>query len=493
MIRTTIKTAGTVLLLTAALGCNKIIQTEPAQSISSEIALTSSTGVSSLINSIYAAYRGLTTTNVIYPEILADNLINTINNNNTYRNQELNNHGFGTGQWTTNYSIINRANLVIDAVDSKIIKDVTEANANLYKGEALFLRAWSYLLLATSFSYQPGKEINDWKLGVPLILKPTKNVEDVTYPARNTNVEVYTQIKKDLTDAIALLNNTARAEKAYASKAAAQALLNRVHLYLNEWDAVITTGNDVLATTSINGKTTRVETTGANLISGWRTHKDKPESIFEITFTTAENLGGSSLQSWFTIYPKPVNSTCSGNPTRASFADLTIPTALLDLYEATDIRKTTLIEGPYCKLGQSGLYFSNKYSGTGGTFGLDNVTIIRTSEILLNRAEAYARKNQLDKAAADINIIRTRAGINAYSEVGQTQQQVIDAVLLQRRLELAFEGHRWYDLLRLQQDVIKPAGGLATGNVLYNDYRILSSIPAADIDVNRDLKQNPGY
>lgn len=493
MIRTTIRTAGTVLLLTAALGCNKTIQTEPAQSISSEIALTSSTGVSSLVNSIYSAYRGLMTTNVIYPEILADNLINTINNNNTYRNQELNNHGFGTGQWTTNYSIINRANLVIDAVDSKIIADVTEANANLYKGEALFLRAWSYFLLAISYTYQPGKEVNDWKQGVPLILKPTKNVEDVTYPARNTNAEVYTQIKKDLTDAIALLNNTARAEKAYASKAAAQALLNRVHLYLNEWDAVITTGNDVLATATINGKATRVETTGTGLVNSWRTHKDKSESIFEITYTTAENPGTGSLQSWFTIFPKPVNSTCTGNPTRASFADLTIPTALLDLYEATDIRKTTLIEGPYCKLGQSNLYFSNKYSGTGGTFGLDNVTIIRTSEVLLNRAEAFARTNQLDKAAADINVIRVRAGLSTFSEAGLNQQQVIDAVLLQRRLELAFEGHRWYDLIRLQQDVIKPAGGLATGNVLYNDYRILSSIPSADIDINKELKQNPGY
>jgi hypothetical protein len=152
-----------------------------------------------------------------------------------------------------------------------------------------------------------------------------------------------------------------------------------------------------------------------------------------------------------------------------------------------------LVEGPYCKLGQSNLFFSNKFSGTSGTFGLDNVTIIRTSEVLLNRAEAYARTNQLDKAVTDVNVIRTRAGLTALDYTTLNQQQVIDAVLLQRRLELAFEGHRWYDLIRLQQDVNKAAGSLASGTVAYTDFRILSALPTTEIDNNSNLKQNPGY
>jgi starch-binding outer membrane protein, SusD/RagB family len=473
--------------------CNKAIQTEPVQSISADIALTSTTGVNSLINSIYSSYRGLAVSGVLWPELLADNLINTINNNNTYRNQELNNQGFGTGNWATNYGIINRTNLVIDAVDANLITDVTEAKAKQFKGEALFLRAWSYFMLATSYSYLPGKEINGFTAGVPLILTPTKSVGDVTFPARATNAEVYTQIKADLVEAINLLDNTARAEKAYASKAAAQALLSRVHLYLDEWASAITVSGQVLATTNVNSKATRVEPTGAGLVQSWRTHKDKTESIMEITYTTAENPGTASLQSWLTIFPKPVNATCTGNATRASFADLTIPTTLLNLYPATDVRKTTLIEGPYCKLGQSNLYFSNKFSGTGGAFGLDNVTIFRTSEVLLNRAEAYARTNQLDLAIDDVNVIRVRAGNPALVKGSLTQQALVDAILVERRLELAFEGHRWYDLLRNKQDITKAPGGVASGIVGYNDYRILSSIPAADIDVNKSLTQNPGY
>ncbi len=474
-------------------GCDKTIETEPVQSISAEIALTSTTGVSALLNSVYSSYRGIATVGVLYPELLADNLINTINNNNTYRNQELNNHGFGTGQWNTNYGIINRSNLIIDAINTGIVADITEANAKLYNGEALFLRAWAYFNLITAYGYIPGKEINGWTEGVPLILTPTKSVQDVTYPSRSTNAQVYTQIKKDLTDAIVLLTNTSRSEKAYISKAAAQALLSRVHLYLDEWDGVITTATEVLNTATVNGKITRVETTGTGLVSHWRTHKDKSESIFELTFASNENPGTGSLQSWLTIYPAPVNATCTGNPTRASFADLHIPTSLLDLYDVADVRRVTLIEGPYCKLGQSGLFFSNKYSGTGGTFGLDNITIFRTSEILLNRAEAYARDNQLDKAAADVNIIRIRAGLIPLDETVLSQQELIDAILLERRLELAFEGHRWYDLIRLKQDVVKAAGSLASGNVAYSDYRILSSVPTAEIDINDNLKQNPGY
>jgi len=482
--------ASAISLLTA---CNKTIETEPVQSIGADIALTSTTGVNGLLNSIYSLYRGIVTTGVIYPEVLADNLINTINNNNTYRNQELNNSGTGTGQWAVHYNIINRCNLIIDAVDNNIIADVTEAKAKLFKGEALFLRGWAYFGLITAYGYQPGKEVNGWKEGVPIVLKGTKAVTDVTYPARNSNVEVYAQIKKDLADAASILDNTSRPEKGYASKAAAEALLSRVHLYTDQWQDVITTASNVLNTTTINGKATRVETTGAGLVSNWRSFKDKSESIFDIVFAANENLGTGSLQAWFTIYPKPVNSTCNGNPTRASFADLFVPTSLLNLYEATDIRKTALIEGPYCKLGQSDLFFSNKFSGTGGTFGLDNVTIIRTSEILLNRAEAYARTNQPDKAIADVNVIRTRAGLTALDHTVLSQQQVIDEVLLQRRLELAFEGHRWYDLIRLQKDVNKAAGSLASGTVTYTDFRILSALPTTEIDNNSNLKQNPGY
>ena len=480
-------------------GCEKILITEPAQSISPEVALTSTSGVSALLNSIYTDFGGagnLGRDRILIPEVIADNVINTTSNNNSYRNQESNQPGTTVGNWSANYNTIFKTNLIIDAVDNGILQGASAAQSNLYKGEALFFRALSYFQLITSYAYVPGTEVNNFNLGVPIITAPTKGLSDVTFPARNTNVEVYNLIKADLTAAIAILNNTGRPDKAYLSKAVAQALLSKVHLYLKEYDASIATATDVINTTTVNTKSTVITRTGTELVNMWRTYKDKSESLWQISKNQPDNFGGASLQSWFSIYPRPLNSGSTGNPARVSFADLRVAPLLYDLYNNNDIRKTTLIEGPFTKLGQGGLYFSNKYSGTGGIAGLDDIVVLRTSEVLLNRAEAYARKGDAAStlnAINDINIIRIRSGLTALLPF-TTNAAVLVEVLLQRRLELAFEGDRWFDLVRRGVNVTKQPGGLSSEQFLsFDDRRILAQIPIAQIDVNINLKQNPGY
>lgn len=479
--------------------CKKLLTTEPKQSISPEIALTSSTGVNALLNSIYTSFGasgnyGLS--RILLPELLADHVINTSTNNNSYRTQEANQVGTTLGNWSDNYSQIFRANLVIDAIDNGILVDASADNKNLYKGEALFFRALAYFQLITSYGYIPGNEVGGWKLGVPIITKPSKTLEEVEYPARSTNEEVYALIKSDLTAAIGLLNNTARPSKAYVSRAAAQSLLSRVSLYTLDLDATISNSTAVLNTTSINTKQTNVAATGADLVTMWRTYKDKSESIWQISKNPADNLGGGSLQAWFSIYPKPINNSCTGNPARISLSDLRVAPAFYASFAANDIRRTQLIDGPWCKAGQTGLFYSNKYSGTGGENGLDDIVVFRTSEILLNRAEAYARKADAASVAlaiADINLIRTRAGLTALP-LSTTAANVLTDVLAQRRFELAFEGHRWMDLVRIKANIPKdPAALYAIAGVDYTDRRILAQIPTAQIDVNKSLVQNPGY
>ena len=491
------------VLLLCAVACTKILETEPRQSISADIALTSKTGVNSLLNSTYSIYRGATIygrDRIILPDLLADNLFNTTSNNNSWRNQEANQLNTGVGDWADDYSIILRSNLIIDAVDKNTITDATADDKTLFKGEALFFRALAYFELGNAYGYLPGKEVNNWKLSVPLILTPTRSLEDVTFPERATNDTVYAQVTKDLLASIGLLKNSSngRSGKAYVSKAAAQALLSRVYLYLDKWSDVIAPSTEVLTTTTINTKAVTLAITGAGLVNMWREAKDKSEGIWELSYLTGDNLGTASVRSWLSIYPKPLYATCDApagqpaNPARSSFADLRISTVLLGLYNSTDIRRAQLVEGPYCKLGQTGLYFSNKFSGTGGDPYLDNIMAFRISEVLLNRAEAYARTGNLPLAKADLDVIRTRAGLTAYT-LG-SQGDLIAEILLQRRLELAFEGHRWFDLIRLKQDIPKVPGGLASFSVLeYTDRRILTPIPSAQIDVNAKLKQNPGY
>jgi hypothetical protein len=490
--------------LFATVSCKKMLVTEPKQSISPEIALTTSTGVNALLNNIYTSFGGSGNyglARILSPEVLSDNVINTSTNNNSYRTQEANQVGSTLGNWDANYGQIYRANLVIDAVDNGILQGASDANKSMFKGEALFFRALAYFQLAISYSYIPGNEVAGFTKGVPIILKPTKTLDEVEFPERSSNVQVYTQIKTDLTTAIGLLNNTGRASKAYISKAAAQALLSRVSLYTLDLDATISNATAVLTTNSINGKTTSVAQTGTELITMWRTYKDKSESIWQISKNSQDNLQTGSIQAWFSIYPKPVNATCvvggtNGNPARVSFADLRVAPSFYALFDNNDIRKTQLIEGPYCKSGQTGLYYSNKYNGTGGENGLDDIVVFRTSEILLNRAEAYARKGDagsLVNAINDVNVIRTRAGLTALS-LSTNAADALNEILLQRRLELGFEGHRWYDLVRTKSNIVKdPAALYATAPVDYTDRRILAQIPTAQIDVNPKIVQNPGY
>jgi hypothetical protein len=487
--------------LLATFSCKNMLETEPKQSISPEIALTTSSGVNALLNNVYTSFGGsgnLGLARILSPEVLADNVINTSTNNNSYRTQEANQVGTTLGNWDANYSQIYRANLVIDAVDNGILQGASAAEMSTFKGEALFFRALAYFQLAISYSYIPGNEVNGWNKGVPLVLTPTKSLEEIVYPERGTNVQTYAQIKADLTNAITALTNTSRPSKAYVSKAAAQALLSRVSLYTLDLDATIANANAVLGTASINGKPTSVATTGAALVTMWRTYKDKSESIWQISKNSPDNLTTNSVQAWFSIYPKPINNTCTGNPARISFADLSVAPAFYASFDPADIRKTQLIDGPYCKSGQLGLYYSNKYSGTGGENGLDDIVVLRTSEVLLNRAEAYARKGDVTSVAnaiADVNVIRTRAGLTAIS-LATPAAAVLTEVLAQRRFELAFEGHRWYDLVRTKSNITKdPSSLYATAAVDYTDKRILAQIPTTAIDTNPNLKnvQNPGY
>ena len=111
------------------------------------------------------------------------------------------------------------------------------------------------------------------------------------------------------------------------------------------------------------------------------------------------------------------------------------------------------------------LWWSTKFNSWGGQFGLDDIPLIRISEIYLNRAEAYAHTDVPDSG-------------------------VLEEVLLQRRIELAFEGHRFFDLKRLGKDIARPAG---MPTIPYDDYRVVASIGTSELDVNTLLVNNPGY
>ncbi|HYE55335.1 MAG TPA: RagB/SusD family nutrient uptake outer membrane protein, partial [Chitinophagaceae bacterium] len=161
---------------------------------------------------------------------------------------------------------------------------------------------------------------------------------------------------------------------------------------------------------------------------------------------------------------------------------------LLNDFYPGDLRRSVLIKET--KKGTQTVYYTLKWPGAKGAFGLDDIMIIRISEVYLNRAEARAMQSGKEALALqDLNRIHERAGLAPL--VGLTGQALIDAIQRERRLELAFEGHRLYDLLRWGRDVIKTP---AVASLDWDDYRLIAPIPQGEIDVNPNLNpQNPGY
>lgn len=458
-----------------ASSCKKILNTEPKQSISSEGALREIAGVQGLLTNIYSNVLGSANFGrdiFIKSETMSDNCRITTSNSNRFiaeYNNTLRSHFL---EFSTFYPIINKCNLVIDNIDG-VIDGNAERKAAI-KGQALFIRAWLYFTLANEFGYNPKHIPGDFDLGVPIVLKGVSSVSGVTMPARSKNSEVYTQVLKDLDDAIALLtnpNNTSA--KVIAGKAAAQALKSRVALYNEQWQSVIDN-----ATQAIDANVGTFVSTAT--VAGYASifnQKNSPESIFELNIDLSESLGTSSLQN---IYQRLGNLSTSNS----GYGDIVPSDNLLAAYEAGDNRKAATLV-PIVKAGEP-VFWVQKYPGSGGTYGLDNIRILRVSEMYLNRAEAYAHLGQDQLARDDVNKIRVRAGLQATDATGQA---LLEIIIKERRIELAYEGDRWFDMVRRGQDIVKP-----NGTVLYaTDPRILAPIPQAQLDVNSNLIQNPGY
>lgn len=472
--------------------CKDLLDIDPRQSVDTSVALNSQENINAAITDVYVSLKSV--------EIYGRDLLSTTESlgddsriinraGGRYVNQAsnvINNH---IGGWATYYSAINKANLVLTALAADAQKTEAERifpiarNAEL-EGELKFLRALLYFNLARTYAFEPKAIIAAIdKGGVPILLDGVNEVSKVTYPERASVDAVYAQIYKDLTDAVAKSSTAGAPNK--ATKAAANALFARVALYNEDWANAVKYSTDALA-----GGVGRF-VSSSEYVASWRANSH-PESIFEVLFQTRqENIGvNESIQSAYTTIGSVAEATAlsASRPTTlppASGWGAVVPTtALLALYDSIDVRK-----GLY----QLGLNRSNtittectKFLGKSGIVYMDNVPVIRVSELYLIRAEAYAKQDKLVESLADVNRIRTRAGIAV--STAATSTALLTEIEKQRRLELAFEGHRWFDLKRNKKDVVK-----STGNVPYGDARILAPLPTSEILVNPKLVQNAGY
>lgn len=423
--------------------CDSPLDTNPTASIDAETALNTPRGIELGVTGAYQALQAgslYTRDNLVYPDLYADNLDFT-GTFQTDRSVSLRNvpasSGVVIGIWTAAYDGINRANNVLAAIPT--VSGLSAEDASVYRGEVLFIRALNYFAMLR------------WFGGVPILTEPSKGVGPESLVSRNTATEVYAFIEQDLEEAVTLLP-TGRVT-GRATQGAANALLARIYLEEGKHAQARDKAAAVLNNAAYS--------LAANYSENFDDH-DSSESIFALQYSINNQ---NSLAFWF--FTQNLGGRWGFSPSLN----------LYNAYEAGDIRRDVSIAL------DDGDRYCNKYFRIAN--GDDHVTVLRLAEMRLIRAEANARLNA-DPAVvrADINAVRSRAGLAALPTTVTDQTALLDAVLQERRVEFAMEGHRFFDLRRL---------GRAQQVLNISTDRLLFPIPQPERDVNPNLTQNPGY
>ncbi|MFA6769854.1 MAG: RagB/SusD family nutrient uptake outer membrane protein [Bacteroidales bacterium] len=413
---------------------------------------------------------------ITLPEVLGDNVKLSISASR-YKNQYSFQPRAQIDIWTTAYSQIGSLNEAI--VNLNKLDQGPKVKAVL--GEAQFLRAFNYFYLAMTYSRVPAYLVGGFDLCVPLILEPFYNsggnISETASEPRSTVTAVWNQIEADLKDAFANLeNNDAGMAPARISAIGVKAFMSRFYLYKEDWQNSVDAATYVINNSSIpvyTGAYREIFSKGA-------------ESLFQLVYTTSDNLGSSSLQAMYGTYDDGFRDADGfGNGKGSGEANLSLSNEFMAAIDQTNDTRFTVTR----KVRESGqeLWWTTKYNSWGGIFGLDNIPLIRISEVYLNRAEAYAQLKSYDLSRADVNHVRTKRNIG---ETVATNANLLNEVLLQRRLELAFEGHRFFDMKRMGKPITRPDG---SPTIPYEDYRVVAPIGVTELDVNKKLVNNPGY
>jgi len=376
-----------------------------------------------------------------------------------------------------------RCNIILQKVPDM---NIDENLKNRIIGEAKFLRGLYYFILVRFFG------------DVPLITIPQEPGDDLR-PLRTDKAAVYEQIIADLTDAEQLLpprSSYSSSDLGRASKGAAAGLLAKVYLTLGQWDKVVTLADEV---------TTLGYQLNPNYGDNFDVYKkNSVESLFEIQYTGNAGEGfwdNTNQASWLSTFTGPRNS----NMVAGGWGWNQPTQEFVDSYEPGDLRKDVTILYDGCPQ-FDGMDYDPGYSTTGYNLRKFLVTksvsssydnspmdfpVLRYADVLLMKAEALNNLGKTSEAEAPLNEVRARAGLPAVTGLSQADFQT--KVLHERRMELAFEGQRWFDLIRVDNGDYGLNFLHSIGKVNATSKFLLLPIPQKEIDANPNLTQNPGY
>ncbi|MCE6988111.1 RagB/SusD family nutrient uptake outer membrane protein [Dyadobacter sp. CY323] len=393
-----------------------------------------------------------------------------------------------SGIWNNNFKMIANANSLIAIMAAYVPKNADEEKTiNAYKAEASFLRALGYFNLVRIYG------------AVPLVSEPFVDLSKAFGIGRTPVADIYSKlIVPDLEFAAAncLKKSELKGEEARASKGAALTMLGKVYLTLN---------NHAKAAEVLKRLIVDNEAGSYSLLPNYSdvflaTNKFHNESIFEVNF----NVAAGQPSSWF----RWVNNDVGLIWGVAGASNLLIEHNLMREFVSTGetIRYKTTIDSGY--IASSTIPIQawvikhspapaqlKPYNNTGTD---NNYVITRYADALLMYAEALMVLGKKDEAVTYVNMVRTRAKVPAITAAALN----LDAILHERRMELAFEGHRYYDLVRTGKAVEVLTKAIMTKvdydtNIAISgpipEEQLILPIPVSEIEKDQTLPQNPGY
>lgn len=394
--------------------------------------------------------------------------------------------------WNSIYVGIQRANTVLNYIDNVEFSD--ENIRNQLKGESHFLRALFYFHLVRLFGE------------VPLVINQVRSPAEafLTIEKRNSVEEVYSQIQLDITEAISLLpSNYSDDNIGRATQGAALAL---------NADMLMTRGDFSGARTELD----KLTQSNYQLLSNYKdifdpSNKNNSEIIFDVNYSSKESNPGLGSRFIYNFAPWNSGSQITGH--NASTQGLNIPSIeLYNAYSDLDQRKNVSI-GYFVDPSNVGqgiamqdtILYCRKYDHPHPVQGRtsDNCPVYRYAHVLLMLAECINETEGPNMESYNaINAVRERAGLEAL-DPGLSQNEFRQAVYDEMQLELAFENHRWFNLLRTGKalETMQRHGEIykdlqphfATPAYIIEEYKLLYPIPQREITLNPNLTQNPGW
>ena len=470
MIKLNIKSilCATALSVVTLTSCDGYLDTFPSDSLVSDDAITNLQDVETALNGSYyslknAGYYGCDF--VARAEVGGDDVqtlaAGGLRTDPFYRFIHRQNNS-PEGFWSIPYTIINRTNVLLNAIDKGQLPAGDELNNA--KGEALAVRALCHFNLLVTYG-KPYFVSNGETPGVVVVTSvPTPDA----LPSRSTVAEGYKAVISDLEEALSLIGTEVKDGR--FNSWAVKSLLARVCMFKGDWEKTFSYAKDVIE----NSPYALVE--NKNYLAAWQ-GRYNTESVFDLEISDLD-AGNRELFGYVV------------DPT--GYAAISITKEFEDLLKENedDVRL-----GLLANTTAEGRYYINKYPGQNGKTAVNNIRVIRLSDVYLMAAEAALKKSSVDQVSADkyLNAIIKRACPSAENVVATK-----DLVAKERRKELVMEGHRLYDILRTGVTVNRTGGyhflnkvDLVSPN--YKDYRTILAIPQSEIDVNPNMQQNEGY